>query len=290
MKRAIAFMFLALALGSTFASSASAGEVPIVFVRFHEGTIADPGPGSMDTVWVLEDFDLQYQQLLGRAEAAGVTGLRPIGIAWRHLDLESHPRMIDFSTVYAAQLGPLADPLHVAEVLTSFEEVVYAEVPGQGTLFDDRYTDDQWWMENTGQTTANCYPLGVYYCTDGLDPNIPNAWCIADSSDALVGILDSGVYTNGSGTPANVDLSGTYNGTLSRDYTGYGMDDTNSIHHGTKVAGLVAGSGENYTDYQGVVGFTSPSGWDPLVVYRIGMGSGVSEECSGPGYLDTRAA
>lgn len=227
MKRAIAFMFLALALGSTFASTASAGEVPIVFVRFHEGTIADPGPGSMDTVWLPEDFDQQYQQLLARVEAAGVTGLRPVGIAWRHLDerrSKGHAvpaDLVDFSTVYAAQLGVLANPEQVAATLSAFEEVEYAEVPGFGVLFD-RYTGDQWYMENTGQTMDNCEEQRD--CTADLDANIPEAWIFADSSDALVGILDQGVYTGGVSPyiPIHEELADVYNTSLSRNSRGAG--------------------------------------------------------------------
>lgn len=283
-KRAFAFMFLALALSSTAASSASAGEVSIVFVRFHEGTIADPDPGSMDTVWLPEDFDQQYQQLLGRVEVAGVTGLRPVGIAWRHLDARRSKGhavpadLVDFSTVYAAQLGVLADPEQVAATLSAFEEVEYAEVPGFGVLFD-RYTGDQWYMENTGQTMDNCEEQKD--CTADLDANIPEAWILSDSSDALVGIMDQGVYTGGTPpfTPIHAELADVYNAALSRDFTGNGMNDTQTgDYHGTKVAGLVAGSCEAIGTFQGVAGWTSPSGWAPLVVYRVGAGGATSQE------------
>lgn len=263
-----------VSLGGSGAALGQEDGTSTVFVRFHEGTIADPGPASSDTVWLPEDFASDYQGLLARLDEAGVVGLRPIGLSWRHLGQDASSRLVDFSTVYAARLGPIADPDAVVAALSEFEEVEYAEVPGSGEYYVDlsgRYTSDQWWMENTGQTSANC--LGsVLYCNEDTDANIPEAWALADSSDALVGILDTGVYSDGLWYPYNPDLTNVFNVALSRDYTGDGMDDTHPDHHGTKVAGIVAGSCENATAYEGVVGYTSPSGWDPLVMFRVGDG------------------
>jgi len=243
-----------------------------------DGAIADPGPAGSDSVWLPDDFADEYQPLLTRLQEAGVEALRPIGLSWRHLPADASPRLIDFSTIYVAQLDPLASPAEVAEVLSEFKEVDYAEVPSVGEYFadrGDRYTGDQWWMENTGQITVNCPGDGggVLSCDGATDSNIPEGWAYADSSDALVGILDSGVYTGGGAVPVNSDLADAFNSVLSQDFTGLGMNDSpdtgGAAYHGTKVCGIVAGSGENGTAYEGVVGHTSPSGWKPLVVYRV---------------------
>lgn len=111
------------------------------------------------------------------------------------------------------------------------------------------------------------------YCLEDIDMNIPEAWADVDSSDALVGILDTGVYMEAQASPYNTELTDVYNSDLSRDFTGYGMNDTPG-YHGTKVAGIVAGACyAGGSSFQGIVGWVSPSGWAPLVMYRIGAGS-----------------
>jgi len=63
-------IMILVSLGGFNAAVGQEDQTSTVFVRFHEGAIADPGPASGDTVWLPEDFAFEYQGLLARLEEA----------------------------------------------------------------------------------------------------------------------------------------------------------------------------------------------------------------------------
>jgi hypothetical protein len=255
-----------------------------VFVRFQPKTIHDPGPANLDRYWNLDEFSLDYEFLMQDLSKIGVLALRPVGLSWRNRDLPEDSPFVDFSFTYLARLVLDTDPVDAIQQLNRLPSVEYAEVPDFGEYYSDswsstsaRYTSTQWWMENTGQTTANCPIGGVLQCVPNVDANIPQGWLYADASNALVAIFDSGVYTDGIvGVPENGYLAASYNGALSRVYYGGVMND-DGIYHGTRVAGIVAGHSVSPGSFEGIVGNTPPSGDRPLVVFKVGNFGGWSQ-------------
>ncbi len=275
--RTLARISITVCLFSGLISAAPTQTAPAdeVIVRFEPGTIADPGPAQRGRAWALEDFDARFSPLLDKLRAAGVQELRPLGLSWRNgngMAMDIHGRfvdVVDFSTVYVAKMKPGRAPGMIARGLATLPAVEAADVPGQAEFFSP-YLGTQWWMENTGATTVSCGSEVLDGQAD-VDMNVPEAWSVQSASDALVGILDTGVYTNGSALPQNADLRFVYNSQLSRDFTGAGMDDY--AGHGTRIAGIVAGDSGHGSDFEGIVGRTSGSGWNPLVALRIGITS-----------------
>ncbi|VEP17726.1 putative Furin [Hyella patelloides LEGE 07179] len=95
----------------------------------------------------------------------------------------------------------------------------------------DPLFDLQWYLQNTGQTGG----------TPEADANIVDAWSTATGEGVVIGIVDDGVqYTHS-------DLNDNYNSALSYDFQ---SDDSDpfpliSENHGTRVAGIAVGEGNN---------------------------------------------
>lgn len=138
---------------------------------------------------------------------------------------------------------------------------------------NDPYLDEQWHLRNTGQYVGQ--PDSSTYLqtvgTPGMDVNAFGAWLLGYSGAGVqIGIVDSGIQLN------HPDLAGNILAALGYDFL---SNDTNpsptgpSDSHGTSVAGLAAGVGDNGTGTTGVA-FNSdivpmrliPGAFDPSAI------------------------
>lgn len=89
----------------------------------------------------------------------------------------------------------------------------------------------QWYLQNTGQTGG----------TPGADANIIDAWSTATGEGVVIGIVDQGVQY------IHPDLNDNYNSALSYDFYSNDSDPypLSSENHGTLVAGVAVGEGDN---------------------------------------------
>ena len=96
---------------------------------------------------------------------------------------------------------------------------------------NDANFDDQWHLQNTGQTGGNA----------GEDANITTAWDDYRGNGVVIGIVDDGLDWN------HADLDNYYEDTLDYDYCNNDGDPSPSYYdgHGTSAAGVAAAVGNN---------------------------------------------
>ena len=96
---------------------------------------------------------------------------------------------------------------------------------------NDPYFDDQWHLNNSGQTNGEV----------GEDANVTGVWDSYNGSGVVISVIDDGVEHS------HPDLSDNYVSVHSYDWCGDDADpDPNSSDgHGTAVAGVAAGTGNN---------------------------------------------
>ena len=96
---------------------------------------------------------------------------------------------------------------------------------------NDPYFDDQWHLNNSGQTNGEA----------GEDANVTGVWDTYNGSGVVISIIDDGVEHS------HPDLSSNYLSQHSYDWCGDDSDpDPSSFDgHGTSVAGVAAGTGNN---------------------------------------------
>jgi len=102
------------------------------------------------------------------------------------------------------------------------------------TLPGDSHFDEQWGMNNTGQSFYCIFPgLCFYTATPGADIDAPEAWAISKGSPTItVAVIDTGIdYTH-------PDLAANYAG--GDDFTSPDGDPMDDHGHGTHVAGIIA--------------------------------------------------
>ncbi|SVB15075.1 uncharacterized protein METZ01_LOCUS167929, partial [marine metagenome] len=105
---------------------------------------------------------------------------------------------------------------------------------------------DQWYLDNYGQNDG----------TSGIDLNTQGAWTEFTGDGVVIGVVDDGIDYD------NPDLSPNFLSQYSYDYCGndtnvmpvdsYDDDDDEIDWHGTAVAGIVAGKGDNDIGITGV--------------------------------------
>ena len=111
---------------------------------------------------------------------------------------------------------------------------------------NDPLFTDQWHLVNTGQTGG----------TVGADANVELAWDIALGTGVVIAVVDDGLQH------AHPDLSDRYRADLSFDFNDNDPDPTpiSTHHHGTAVAGVAAGTGDNNLGISGVAPEASLAG------------------------------
>ncbi|MFI4854647.1 MAG: S8 family serine peptidase [Phycisphaerales bacterium JB065] len=181
----------------------------------------------------------------GTLRVADLTLLRSNRLGWHDLRLPA-----------GTDLLSAMEQLRAIDGITLVEEATigtYTAVPN-----DPRF-DDQWAMQNTGQTGG----------TSGADMNAVAAWDIqAGDSSVWVAVVDSGTNYNHTDLSANMwknpgEIEGNGidddgNG-FTDDYHGWNFDGNNnnpqtSGSHGTMVAGCIAATGNNGIGISGLAG------------------------------------
>lgn len=96
---------------------------------------------------------------------------------------------------------------------------------------NDPLFGDEWHLRNTGQTGG----------TVGADVNIATAWDVALGTDVVIGIVDDGLQHT------HPDLTANYLASASYDFNFNDPDPSpgSTDNHGTSVAGVAAGRGNN---------------------------------------------
>lgn len=111
-------------------------------------------------------------------------------------------------------------------------------------LVDDSYFDNQWGLNNTGQTTCNTKGDVCTTGTPDADIDAPEAWSITTGSpEVKIAILDSGIDQD------HPDLMGKI--AENNNFTGSDTFD-DKYGHGTHVAGIAAANTNNAIGVAGV--------------------------------------
>jgi subtilisin family serine protease len=175
------------------------------------------------------------------------TGLADLDHGWMHV------RIPPGEPVEAALSAYASDP----DVEDAQPNFIYriSLAPSAG---NDLYAQ-QWALKNTGQAVSSTLqPPAGYYSgvagTAGNDIDVEPAWGVTtDCSGVVVAVLDSGVNYNHQDLAANMwDGGGSYPN-HGRDFVGTGdLDPIDENGHGTHVAGMIAGDGNNNLGAVGV--------------------------------------
>jgi subtilisin family serine protease len=171
------------------------------------------------------------------------------------------------SRVVRMRVAPGTDVESMAAAFATSPDVEYAEVDPVGGIAtitpDDTYFTWQWSLDNQGQTIAGTTG------TTNADINMPEAWALTTGDSAVtVAVLDTGVKAD------HPELAGRV---LAGWNTYEDSSDTSDQHgHGTRVAGIIAASGNNGLGMAGIA-------WDvyvlPVTVVAAD-GSGNESHCA----------
>ena len=139
---------------------------------------------------------------------------------------------------------------------------------------DDTYFQEQWPLNNTGQTGG----------TEDADMDAPEGWQITTgSSEIIIAIIDSGtdiyhedlmekIWVNAGEIPGNGiddDGNGYEDDIYGYDFVNTDNDPMDDFGHGTHCAGIIAAEGNNELDIVGV-------SWNAkIMAVRIGPGPGI---------------
>jgi len=139
-------------------------------------------------------------------------------------------------------------------------EYFYPELGNRGvsrSVPNDPLFSDQWHLLNTGQLVSQPDSLDTY-ATWGEDIRAVEAWDTATGDGVVIGIIDDGVYIGhpdlGASGTENFDPT-KYSPDLSFNFNNPGflpIPNTATDFHGTAVAGLAAGDGDNGLGITGV--------------------------------------
>jgi len=134
------------------------------------------------------------------------------------------------------------------DALNRDPDVVYAELDQRvHAVTDDTNWDEQWNLDNAGQTIfgRNDGSPGWQTGVEDADIDAPEAWLRSRGAGITVGVVDTGIDA------LHPDLSGKVDASLGYDWVDGGPpDDANG--HGTHVAGTIAAISDNGVGIAGV--------------------------------------
>ena len=159
--------------------------------------------------------------------------------------------IVEFQTGYIA--FEYLSQLQSSGYLWTFYPLVEKEFNLRYQPNDDNFTK-QWYLDNSGQNNG----------TSGIDLNVKNVWSEYTGNGIVIGVVDDGIdYTH-------PDISPNFISDYSYDYCGNDTDvmpvdsyaDSEDIidWHGTAVAGIAAGKGDNQIGITGVAYNSSIAG------------------------------
>ena len=185
----------------------------------------------------VSDIEAYDKEVLARVDSwLVVTGIE---IGEHHKTIAKPDEIELVEVLRGSYIWTFDDPESALGVLTeSFEQ---GEIESFSPLLErffstrfapnDPYYDDQWHLNNSGQTNGET----------GEDANVTGVWNSYNGSGVVISVIDDGVEHS------HPDLSPNYLSQHSYDWCGDDPDpDPNSFDgHGTAVAGVAAGAGNN---------------------------------------------
>ena len=133
-------------------------------------------------------------------------------------------------------ISRLSDSFEMGEI-ESFSPMLDRQLSPKSWIPNDPFFDDQWHLYNSGQTNG----------TSGEDANVSGVWESYNGSGVVISVIDDGVDHSHS------DLNPNWLAQYSYDWCGDDPDPSpsSSDAHGTAVAGVAAGVGNNSIDVIG---------------------------------------
>ena len=154
----------------------------------------------------------------------------------------------------------LIEALSNTELVDYFYPLVPFELDSLATT-NDEFLENQWHLINFGQNTGNPDFAPIFGVVDE-DINIEGAWDTVTGKGVVIGIVDEGIFTHTASDVANgfpdlehPDLKANIRADLAIDLVG-GDNNPDPVSefegHGTAVAGIAAGVGNNGIGITGV--------------------------------------
>lgn len=234
-------------------------------VRFAEEVVAFPehdgGNGSRFSA-TLNDATFAEESIRQIFSNLGARTFVPAAPGFRHLPDRNVDRwgntveLIDMTDDYVVTF---ARELAAEELATlrELDEVRFIGPQPSGEFFftpNDPYFDDQWALENSGQTLdfLRCNPDST--ATADHDSDATAAWDDVLEPGCLIGVLDSGVRSS------HDDLLGSLHALSAT---------TDDCGHGTALCGVIAAAGDNGIGIAGIARPDKDESSESLVVYPI---------------------
>ncbi len=212
----------------------------------------------------LGDATIPNEALEDALETAGATVFRPVAPHFRHLPETTYDYLgnvvdlIDQTDDYHVTVISETDPEEIVEVLRAAPGIGWvAVVPPSSFYFtpDDDYYPDQWYLNNTSSTYSIDGTCGADTgCVADYDINAPAAWDVVDAPGTKIGLIDTGVRDS------HEDLDGSIDLLLS--------DSGDPCGHGTALAGVMVGEGDNAIGIASVARPDGSAASDALVVLK----------------------
>ena len=167
--------------------------------------------------------------------------------------LFAEAEFLSISNTYFLGAGNLSSSTIISNLSSNPHiEYFYPQIDREKITYsvpDDYYYDEQWHLSNDGQETSLINEADAY-ASWGEDIRVEGAWDITTGEGIVVAIVDDGVYY------VHPDLAANYDPSLSYDFVTYDANPIEVVnqgdYHGTAVAGLAVGVGDNSEGITGV--------------------------------------
>lgn len=269
-------------------------ELDVSDIDLGDFDLSDLGPGSIDassdfvrgesTATANASADLPYVDgeiiVKFRASAAGTAAIASANAELGAVRIET------FAIVPGLEVAKLPAGMSVEAAVKAYEAMAVVDYAQpnyryelSGAVPNDTRFPSQWGLNNTGQTEG----------VADADIDAPEAWSFrAGSSGVVVAVLDTGIdynhpdlagnmWRNPDEVPGNHiddDHNGYVDDVVGADVVAHNGSPTDSIGHGTHVAGIIGAVGNNVIGVSGVC-------WDvSLVAVKIADSDGVISSAS----------
>lgn len=225
-------------------------------------------------------------ELLQRLDLAGVEAISTIAANWRYIAAEDtvdalgeRKDLVDFRDIYLLSLRTGSETCDAIDALADSPYILVAQcdrVLGPFSFPSDPPDDVdyplQWHLNNTGQNVRDPEPGPP--CDPYIDLNAPEAWRISHLAGSPIAIVDDGITREP--TPPNGINHDNPDVTpfvapypVSKSFATLDPSDWGGGDHGTRVAGVAAGKGNNGLLVAGVANIATGDPQPMLVSLRV---------------------